>query len=76
MKRICISNHNLYGAVIQWQKTRLISGLSRVRFLLALFVLKKWLIKNQLNHMHVWSSGYEHLSSKQVITWVRIPSHA
>lgn len=37
---------------------------------------KKWLIFNQPNHMHVWSSGFGHLSSKQVITRVRIPSHA
>lgn len=37
---------------------------------------KKWLIKNQPNHMHVWSSGFGHLPSKQVITRVRIPSHA
>lgn len=26
--------------------------------------------------MHVWSSGYGHPPSKQVITRVRIPSHA
>lgn len=26
--------------------------------------------------MHVWSSGYGHLPSKQDITRVRIPSHA
>lgn len=37
---------------------------------------KKWLIFNQPNHMHVWSSGFGHLPSKQVITRVRIPSHA
>lgn len=37
---------------------------------------KKWLIKNQPNSVHVWSSGFGHLPSKQVITRVRIPLHA